>query len=135
MNKFTPNTILIAEDDENSRVMLRVFLEGQGYKTVEAKNGKEAVEVAGFALPDLILMNLNLPALDGLKATKQIRERSELCCVPIIANSADGRRGIDLFLSIDNLGHGFIGYVARPLNLEDLSEQIKMALLTYRKFA
>ncbi len=86
MNNSYPQTILVAEDNEDSRAMLRVFLEGQGYKTVEAKNGREAVEVAGFTLPDLILMDLNIPKLDGIAAAKQIREQSELCCVPIIAN-------------------------------------------------
>ncbi|MCA1639057.1 MAG: response regulator [Acidobacteria bacterium] len=135
MNNSCSKTILVAEDNKDSRAMLRFFLEDLGYKVIEAENGKEAVEAAIFFLPDLILMDLNMPELNGIDATEQIRQHNKLCDVPIIANSAEGDRGIDLFLNIDNFGEGFIGYIAKPINLDDLSEQIEMALLVMRKSA
>ena len=83
MNSSYVKTILVAEDNKDSRAMLRFFLEDLGYKVVEAENGKKAVVAAIFFLPDLILMDLNMPELDGISATKQIRQHDKLCYVPI----------------------------------------------------
>jgi len=102
MNSSYVKTILVAEDNKDSRAMLRFFLEDLGYKVVEAENGKKAVVAAIFFLPDLILMDLNMPELDGISATKQIRQHDKLCYVPLIANSAEGNRGIELFLTSIN---------------------------------
>ncbi len=130
-----PKTILVAEDNQDCRGMLRFFLEGLGYKVIEAENGKKAVEAAVFFLPDLILMDLNMPELDGISATEQIRQQDELRNVPIIANSGEGSRGIDLFLNISNFGEGFIGYITKPFSLDDLSEQIEKAFLITQEAA
>jgi CheY-like chemotaxis protein len=69
-----------------------------------------------------------MPRLDGIGAIKQIREMPELSDVPILAMSADGQRGMELFLGIDELGTGFIHYLAKPLNLDTLLEEINRQL-------
>lgn len=132
MNNFSGKTILVAEDDEDSRVMLRVFLENKGYHVIEAGNGLEAIKKAQIENPDLILMDLNLPELNGIDATRQIRQNDNLSDVPIIANSADGNFGINFFLNLNNFDRGFISYLTKPLNLDELSEQIEAALLLPR---
>jgi two-component system response regulator len=85
MSENGVKTILLVEDSEDSRFMMRRLLEMGGYRVVEATNGHEAVEFAESECPDLILMDLSLPELDGLSATKLIREIESLCDVPIVA--------------------------------------------------
>jgi two-component system, cell cycle response regulator DivK len=135
MGNYSGNTILVAEDCDDSRQMLRTFLESRGYQVAEARNGKEAVAVARRAKPDLILMDLNMPELDGISAAKVIRDSADLSAVPILATSADGGRGIELFMNIKNFGRGYIEYVTKPLNLDALAELIENALPNVSKAA
>lgn len=128
MDSRHAKTILIAEDNIDSRIMLRLYLESFNYNVVEAVNGKEAVQLADQNLPDLILMDLNMPELDGVAATKQIRQNPQLQEIPIIANSSNGKCGIDFFTNIDSMGKGFISYLTKPISLNELSDQIDMAL-------
>lgn len=78
-------TVLLAEDNADSRLMMRRLLEMSGYRIVEAKTGREAVELAQRECPDIILMDLSLPVVDGLTATKLIRKLEGLCDTPIVA--------------------------------------------------
>lgn len=80
--------VLIVEDYADTRLMLRLLLEGEGYAVVEAADGRQAVEEARRQCPDLILMDLHLPGVDGVEATRIIREMSEMCAVPVIAVTA-----------------------------------------------
>lgn len=125
MNNKHKRTILIAEDNDESRQMLCWFLKSLDYNVVEAKNGKEAIELARREKPHLILMDLNMPELDGITATKQIRQLDGMSDVPVLANSGYGKYGIDLFLHIHDMGSGFVGYITKPINLKELAEQIK----------
>jgi DNA-binding response OmpR family regulator len=84
-------TILIAEDTFDFREMLRHFLEANGYRTLEATDGKQAVEVATRERPDLILMDLGLPLTDGLSAVAEIREHISAAEMPILIVSAYDR--------------------------------------------
>ncbi len=118
-------TIVLAVDHDDSRELLRIFLEGEGFNVVEAKNGAEAVSLARQQCPDLILTDLHMPELDGVAAINQIRS---LCDVPILAMSGDGRRGMELFLNIDESANGYVHYLTKPLNLNELMEQINMLL-------
>src|ERR1043166_5095461 len=79
---------LVVEDFEDSRFMMRRLLEMAGYRVVEASDGEQAVKLAVEARPVLILMDLSLPKLDGLAATRQIRQKRSLRGVPIVAVSA-----------------------------------------------
>jgi CheY-like chemotaxis protein len=121
-------TILIAEDNEDSRGFLRVFLEDNGFNVVEAKNGVEAVSLARRERPELILTDLHMPELDGIAAIKKIREIPELSDVPILAVSGDGQRGIELFACMDEFGTGYIDYLTKPLSFSGLMEKINGVL-------
>ena len=81
-------TVLVVEDDEDIRLAMRLALEDFGYRVVEAGNGEEAVEIAWRTCPNIILMDLSLPLLDGLTATMRIREDPQMKDVPIVAVTA-----------------------------------------------
>lgn len=83
-------SILLVEDFEDSRYMMRMLLEMSGYKVLEAADGRAAVQMAGEESPDLVLMDLSLPVLDGLSATRLIRRMENMCDVPVIALTAHG---------------------------------------------
>ena len=130
MSETSPprRTVLVVEDEEDVREMLRTFLEHRGYRVVEAGDGEAAIEVAGRERPDLIMLDLQLPKLDGVTAAERIRQLPGLERVPILTNSAYGTRGIDLFLRIDTLGVGQTDYLTKPLNLVELDEMIQRLL-------
>src|SRR5918911_2254473 len=88
MSNNRKRTVMVVEDFEDNRFMMRRLLEMSGYRVVEAVNGEQAVETAARVRPDLILMDLSLPKLDGLAATRRIREQAGLARVPIVAVSA-----------------------------------------------
>jgi CheY-like chemotaxis protein len=113
-------TILIVEDNSDSREMLRTFLENAGYKVLEAEDGREAIEVARESLPDLLMIDLNLPVVDGISATREIRRLDGLRSIPVIANSASGSHGMGFFQDIDSLGEGYVEYLPKPFDFEYL---------------
>ena len=84
----SPKRVLVVEDFEDSRFSLSKLLEIEGYEVLEASDGAQAVELALDERPDLILMDLSLPVIDGLSATRQIRENEAMKSVPIIALTA-----------------------------------------------
>jgi CheY-like chemotaxis protein len=81
-------TILVAEDHLDSRDALRALLEAFGYEVLEAVNGRQAVELALACHPDLILMDIMMPELDGFEATRELRRHDEMAGTPIIAVTA-----------------------------------------------
>lgn len=117
-------TILIVEDCDEARLMLSLLLRMNGYITIEAADGQEAVEVAQLERPDLILMDLNLPVLDGLKATRRILERPELRGVPVVAVTAYGTPDYRL----KAIAAGCSAFLTKPLKKEHLEETIKRLL-------
>jgi CheY-like chemotaxis protein len=118
MNSNPARTILIADDDEDIRAMLSIFLRDEGYRVLEAANGREALEVAQHARPDLILMDLNMPVMDGNAAAEQIRRRQELNDVPIVFISAHGDLGIKLFSDLNKFGAGPIEYLTKSFEVQ-----------------
>ena len=133
MGKLRKGTILVVDDDEDSRVMLRTFLELEGYRIVEAGDGEEAVKIACSVQPDLIIMDLNMPKLGGIAASEQIRQFHTLSDVPILTNSSSGKYGMELFLNVSKLGGGYLEYIPKPFNFEYLSELIETILLKTKK--
>lgn len=109
-------TVMVVEDFEDNRFMMRRLLEMSGYRVVEAINGQEAVEKAERVHPDLILMDLSLPLLDGLAATRQIRQCLALKHVPIIAVSAHDTADFHA----DALAAGCNEYVTKPIDFDQL---------------
>ena len=92
-NEATGQRVLVVEDDADTRLVLRRMLEREGYEVFEAADGQQAVETARSERPDLILMDLNLPGVDGVEATRLIREMRGLCVVPVIAVTAMDQEG------------------------------------------
>jgi two-component system cell cycle response regulator DivK len=109
-------TVMVVEDFEDNRFMMRRLLEMSGYRVVEAVNGQEAVEKARNEHPDLILMDLSLPLLDGLAATRRIREYAELKKVPIVAVSAHDTADFHA----EALAAGCNEYVTKPIDFDQL---------------
>src|ERR1700682_5259921 len=87
LNRKRPRVLLV-EDYEDNRLMMKHLLEMSGYRVLEATNGEQAIKLAKLEIPDLILMDLSLPQVDGLSATRQIRTYPHLRDVPIVAVSA-----------------------------------------------
>jgi two-component system cell cycle response regulator DivK len=109
-------TVMIVEDFEDNRFMMRRLLEMSGYEVLEAVNGEEAVRLALQERPGLILMDLSLPLLDGLAATRRIREFVELQDVPIVAVSAHDTADFHS----EALSAGCDDYVTKPIDFEEL---------------
>lgn len=107
---FEPRTILVVDDFDDTRLLLRTWLERKGFRVVEAEDGVQAIALAQHESPDLIIMDVQMPKLDGLSATRKIRAVKELDGVPIVAVSA---YGADLFRE-QALAAGCNEYVSTP---------------------
>ncbi|HMF56324.1 MAG TPA: response regulator [Pyrinomonadaceae bacterium] len=116
-------TILIADDYEDNRELLRLMLMADGYQTREASNGRECVMMAQSDPPDLILIDISMPVLDGWGALSELRadERTrDIPCVALTAFSdSDRTRALDA---------GFDAYLTKPFRGKDLSETINRML-------
>ena len=106
--------ILVVEDNENNLYMMKFLLEHKGYHIVEAKDGIEGVNLAAIEKPDLILMDLQLPLLDGYEATKQIKANKEISNIPIIAVTSFAMIGD----KEKTLKAGCNGYIEKPIDPE-----------------
>ncbi len=113
-------TVLLVEDTEDNRQMMRHLLQMSGFNVVEATNGKEAVERAHEVDPQIILMDLSLPIIDGLAATREIRSDPEFDRVPIVAVSAHDTADFHN----DALEAGCDAYVTKPINYTELEELV-----------
>ncbi|MDT5268919.1 MAG: hypothetical protein QOH49_1105 [Acidobacteriota bacterium] len=108
--------VLVVEDFEDNRFMMRRLLEMSGYRVVEAVNGNQAVERAASDQPDIILMDLSLPQLDGLAATRRIRTQEDSRRVPIVAVSAHDSADFHA----EALAAGCNEYVTKPIDFDQL---------------
>ena len=112
---------LLVEDFEDSRFMMRRLLEMAGYAVIEASDGEQAVALAISEQPELILMDLSLPKLDGLAATRQIRQYKEARNTPIVAISAHDSPES----RTEALAAGCDEYVTKPIDFDQLGEVLK----------
>ena len=119
-------TILVVDDFDDTRLLLRTFLEKRGFRVVEAENGVDAVAQAESESPDLIIMDMQMPQLDGLSATRKIRKVKQLHSVPIVAVSA---YGADQFRELA-LAAGCDEYVSTPFEPEELEGLIRSLVRT-----
>lgn len=117
--------VLVVEDFEDTRLFLRLALEDHGFIVFEAENGQKAVENANRDNPDVILMDLTMPLMDGFAAAKLIRQNEQLKNVPIIAITAHQETD---FRS-DAKASGFDAYVTKPIDVNWLKELIKGLLI------
>ncbi len=118
--KAEPFTVLLVEDTEDNRFMMRRLLEMTGYRVIEAMNGEEAVRLAESECPQLILMDLSLPVIDGLAATRLIRKLPHCGSTPIIAVSAHDTSDFQL----EAISAGCNSYVTKPIDFNELEELI-----------
>lgn len=117
---LTGAKVLLVEDTEDNRFMMRRLLEMVGYTVVEARNGQEAVRLAESEGPQLILMDLSLPIIDGLAATRLIRKMQSAEKTPIIAVSAHDTADFQE----EALAAGCNGYVTKPIDFASLETLI-----------
>lgn len=122
--KADPLTVLLVEDTEDNRFMMRRLLEMAGYHVVEAMNGEEAVKLAKSESPHLILMDLSLPVIDGLAATRLIRRLPHCESTPIIAVSAHDTSDFQS----EAIDAGCNSYVTKPIDFNELEELIAKLL-------
>jgi CheY-like chemotaxis protein len=112
---ITPKFLILVVDDSVDNVaVISLDLQQQGYRVVTANDGEEAITVAMQMLPNLILMDINLPTLDGLGATRRIRETEALREVPIVAITAFGTEGFQRAA----YDAGISGYLTKPLDFD-----------------
>jgi two-component system, cell cycle response regulator DivK len=116
--------VLLVEDTEDNRQMMRKLLEMSGYQVVEAINGVEAVRLAHEERPGIILMDLSLPMIDGLTATRRIRSLPDLNKVPIIAVSAHDTADFHS----DALAAGCDAYITKPIDYPELEDLVSSLL-------
>jgi DNA-binding response OmpR family regulator len=117
-------TILIAEDSDDLRGMLRELLEANGYRILEAADGREAVNVATTERPELVLMDLGMPGTDGLSAVNEIREHVSAAETVILIVSAYDR----LEYRTEAISAGCSGYITKPVDPAALLRTINLLL-------
>ena len=119
-------TIMVVEDYDDTRLLLKKGLEGLGYSVLEATNGQEAVDIAERENPDLILMDLDLPILDGIAATQRIRQQANLENVPIVAVTAYPMS----YTHVKAFAKGCDEYMAKPIDMTELANLVNRYLST-----
>ena len=116
--------ILIVEDNDKNRKLVRDVLQVKGYRVAEAETGEEGVRLARDLHPDLILMDIQLPGIDGITAFRQIRDNPATATIPAIAVTASAmtqdRKTI--------MAAGFEGYQSKPLNVKAFLEAVRETL-------
>ena len=123
-DSITDTLVLLVDDTVDNLVLISIVLQQKGYRVVTASNGEEAVRAALLSHPDIILMDIGMPRLDGFGAARKIKEYTALAATPIIAVTAfdtDGfrRAAYDV---------GFDGYLTKPLDFERLDKLIRDSL-------
>ncbi|MFN2492794.1 MAG: response regulator [Pyrinomonadaceae bacterium] len=116
--------VLVVDDYLDNVVALSLDLQAEGYKVVTASNGEEAVSIATLTQPDIILMDISMPQLDGLGATRKIRENEALRDVPVIAITAfstDGFRRAAYDVGVE-------GYLVKPIDYQRMHELMRRLL-------
>ena len=113
--------ILVVEDQEDNRRILRDLLSGAGFDLIEAENGEEAVASAQASRPDLILMDIQLPLLDGYEATRRIKANPDLKSIPIIVVTSYALSGDEKKARLA----GCDAYVAKPFSPRQLLAMVK----------
>ena len=116
--------ILVVDDSADNVAMISLALQTQGYRVVTANNGEDAITVATQTMPNLILMDINLPTLDGLGATRRILDNDSLRDVPIVAITAFGTEGFQRAA----YDAGVSGYLTKPIDLDRMHQLIARLL-------
>jgi len=113
--------ILIAEDNAVNRELLRELLEARGHAVEEACNGKEALDMIAKSKPDLLLLDLSMPVLDGFATLRKIRETPEMSSLTVLAVTAYAMQGD----REKTLSAGFDGYLSKPIDSSLLDQELE----------
>jgi two-component system cell cycle response regulator DivK len=114
-------TILVVEDNEKNMKLFRDVLQAAAYRTLEATTGGQAVELATAHAPDLVLMDIQLPDIDGVEALGRLRSSDRTSPIPVLALTAQAMEGDrERFLAA-----GFDGYLSKPVDVTDLLATVK----------
>jgi len=113
-------TILYIEDNMDNRTLVRRVLQIEGYQVVEAESGFRAFEILRTEIPDLVLMDINLPDMDGYEITTRLKQMPTLARVPVIAMTANVMKGD----REKTLAAGCDGYISKPIDIDTLPSQI-----------
>lgn len=120
--------ILVADDNVANRKLCRALIRYAGHEVIEADNGAEAIELARAHKPDLILMDIQMPVMDGISALKTLQSDEATKRIPVIALTSYAMKGDrDRFL-----GEGFIDYLSKPFSQDDFFRSIQTTLDRYR---
>ena len=114
-------TILIVEDDPRNLTLFRDVLQVSGYKTIEATDGKQGIESARKEKPDLILMDIQIPEIDGMEATRMLKADAVTSSIPVIALTSYAMKGDkERFLAV-----GMNDYISKPIKIDEFSTIIQ----------
>ncbi len=117
---MSQGTILYIEDNPENRLLVRRILEAEGYTVVEAEDAPSGLEAAQSVSPDLILLDINLPEMDGYEFTARLRQTPGLKEIPIVALTANVMKGD----RERTLAAGCDGYIQKPIDVDELPRQI-----------
>jgi two-component system, cell cycle response regulator DivK len=116
--------ILIIEDNEKNRKLVRDVLQVKGHKTIESETAEEGLKLAIEKSPELILMDIQLPGMDGITALKQLRADPKTKSIPVIAITASAMT----YNRVTMLAEGFDGYQTKPISVKDFLEEVRRVL-------
>jgi len=116
--------VFIAEDNAVNRELLRELLESRGYTVVEACDGEEALRMIEQTQPDILLLDIGMPVLDGFAVVRQLRQNPRLSALPAVAVTAYAMQGDRERI----LNSGFDGYLSKPINPRSLAEELDRLL-------
>jgi two-component system, cell cycle response regulator DivK len=118
------SVVLIVEDNERNLKLVRDVLQVKGYKTLEAVTGEDGVKLALEHKPDLVLMDIQLPGINGIEALRQIRADASTANIPVIAVTASVMQQDRKQIT----EAGFDAYVGKPINLKEFLDAVRTAL-------
>ncbi|MCR4688382.1 MAG: response regulator transcription factor [Saccharofermentans sp.] len=116
--------ILVADDEKEIRNLLKLYLENEGFKIVEASNGLEVMELLKTCKPDMCLLDIMMPGMDGLNVLKHLRQESNIPVMIISARTADSERILGLNLGADD-------YISKPFNPLEVTARVKAFMRRY----
>jgi two-component system, cell cycle response regulator DivK len=113
--------ILVVEDNEKNMKLFRDILQATGFDTLEATSGEEAVTLAAERVPALVLMDVQLPGIDGVETLQRLRANKQTAAIPVLALTAQAMQGDrERFLAA-----GFDGYLAKPVDVAELVSTVR----------
>jgi len=114
--------VLVVEDNPMNMILIKEILAVNGFEVIEAYNGHDAIKRVSEEMPDLILMDLNLPEMDGVTATKILKSNTPSKDIPIVAITASAMKGDEEKI----LAEGFDGYIAKPIEMKKFMKAVAL---------